>query len=301
MSELLHVFKALGDPTRLRLLSILQEGTFNVNELVGVIEMGQSRVSRHLKILSDAGLVIPRREGSWVYYSLASGWSATGGWLPELSTELSIDAADRGRVDRCLRERRSRSESFFRGVAESWDVERDALVGPPDYLGRLVSEAGQGHALSVDLGTGTGLLLRELSAISDRVIGIDASREMLDVAGENTRDVGGIDLRLGALEHLPLADAQADLAVAHMVLHHVAHPPQALGEIHRILKPGGRLLLADFRNHDREVYRERLGDLWLGFSEDQLSDWLQSADLVVEDRFELSEEPERPAMFLWLA
>jgi ArsR family transcriptional regulator len=315
MDPFAPIFKALGDATRLRVLRVLLSGAFNVNELVGILDLGQSRASRHLKILLDAGLVSARREGSWVYYTLSDRWSGSartdsepGRFLRILAKELdgtngasaSAAARDRLAVERCLGERRRSAETFFRDVANDWDSRRDQFQGPSDHLNQLVSSLQTTEGTIVDLGTGTGVLLERLSSRAERVIGVDAAAEMLDVARANVASSGidNVDLRLGTLEHLPLPDGEADVMVANMVLHHVAHPPDAIREIHRGLREGGRVLVADFLAHGEESYRERLGDLWLGFEPRDIERWLDEGEFDIEDSAEMPEAENRPGVLL---
>jgi ArsR family transcriptional regulator len=318
MSSLLNTLKALGDETRLRILRVLRLGAFNVNELVGVLGMGQSRVSRHLKILLEADLVTARRQGSWVYYELSGRWSrAPGGkgadFLRPLAEDLDVEFdGDRQAVDACFQRRREQAAQFFRGVAERWDRHRDQVQGRPRYLDRLAAslrgpsgggEEEQRAGTVVDLGTGTGVLLSRLSPVAERVIGIDQSQEMLRRARQNVTRWGlrNVELRLGALEHLPLCDGEADAMVANMVLHHVADPPQALREVRRGLRAGGKLVLAELATHGEENYREELGDLWLGFERAELERWLLEARLALESCDEERDDPGRPGVLLLVA
>ena len=313
MDPLVPIFKALGDGTRLRVLRVLRTGSFNVNELVSILEIGQSRVSRHLKILLDAGLVSARREGQWVFYTLTGLWSGgangasqPGRFLRILSRELDSanDAVDSERdqlaVQRCLEERRRRAGTFFRDVADDWDSHRDRIQGPSEHLDQLVHSLEGTVGTVVDLGTGTGVLLERLCARAKQVIGIDAASEMLEVAREKTTrsGIGNVDLRLGTFEHLPLLDGEADVMVANMVLHHVANPPDAIREVHRGLRRGGRFLLADFVAHEEESYREHLGDLWLGFEPHDVERWLDEGEFEIETSAEISGAANRPDLLL---
>ena len=299
--------KGLADETRLRLVSILQSGAFNGNELGGILAMGQSRVSRHLKILHDAGLVEARREGVWVYYRLSDPWSAHRSpgsqprlrYLRLLRHELSaVVDGDREAVERCLQRRRETANDFFRRVAPEWDDQRDEVQGRPGHLESVAEVLGDSETV-VDLGTGTGVLLPTLSQQAKSVIGIDASAEMRHVARRiaDRRKLNNVELRLGTVEHLPVPDAAADAIVANMVLHHVAHPPDALREIRRVLRPRGRFVLADLAEHSDEAYREKLGDLWLGFARDEIERWLDEAGFEV-DQFQELENGESPAILL---
>ena len=317
MDAVLTTLKALGDDTRLRLLGTLRRGAFHVNELVRILSMGQSRVSRHLKILLDAGLVTTRREGNAVYYSLEAAWHesqpgsgrATDPFLPAMflrelgqalaAREFPDAAADQAAIAQCLDERRTHAARFFKDVAGEWDAHRDSIQGPPWYLEQLAEVLGTSDTV-VDLGTGTGVLLASLSPRARRVIGIDRQEEMLQVARRNVAEakLGNIELRLGALEHLPVPDAEADSMVAHMVLHHVSHPPDALREIHRGLQPGGRFVIAELAAHTEQSYREHLGDLWLGFEPENLKAWLDAAGFEIEQLEEIPSHDERPDVVL---
>ena len=312
MQSCLSTVKALADETRLRIVRILMTGSYNVNELVGILSMGQSRVSRHLKILSDAGLVRAQRQGTWVYYGLTGLWESESetGFLPSFADELSADplrsiAADDRGIRSCLRRRRKQAEQFFSTVAEREDSQRDEIEGPADHhslIGELLSACSASRELStvVDLGTGTGRLLSLLGRNARQVVGIDGAREMLEVARRRSEEAGAmeVEFRLGSLEHLPLGDGEADAMVANMVLHHVANPLEVLREVHRGLAPGGLFLLADYQAHERESHREKLGDLWLGFDRNELSGWLELAGFEIETERELAGNRRRPGVFV---
>jgi ArsR family transcriptional regulator len=180
-----------------------------------------------------------------------------------------------GAAIRAVLERRRRATSaFFRRAAPEWDALRDVALGPPTHLEKLVELVGRPETV-VDLGTGTGVLLERLAPIAHHVIGVDSSPEMLDLArhraGPNT------ELRLGALEHLPLRDGEADAMTANLVLHHLANPPEALREMSRGLRAGGRLVIADLEEHDRESFWQTLGAQWPGFRQEEISHWLANA------------------------
>ncbi len=307
MDFYLTSFKALADETRLRIVCVLRSSAFNVNELVSVLDMGQSRVSRHLRILLDAGLVEARREGVWVYYRLSDRWRQSGRsrngnsnlrYLRVLARELHHGRDGRA-VDACLQKRREKASQFFKGVAADWDRQRDSVQGRPEHLDRLAESLGSTGTV-VDLGTGTGILLSRLSRRAETVIGIDVSNEMLQVARRNVEAQGlnNVDLRLGAVEHLPVADHQADAMVANMVLHHVANPADALREVHRGLRPEGLFLLANLATHSEENYREKLGHLWLGFERQEIEAWLEEANFELKEFTQLPEEENRPAVIL---
>lgn len=293
MKALLPIAKGLAHETRLRILRILARGPFTVNEMVGVLGQGQSHVSHHLKILSESGLVAGERHGTHVFYSLVAAdgiETPQGRLLSWLSDELARgQGPDDTALTACLLQRSERARRFFSEKASDWDHLRDRVMGPPDYLLRL-AEAMDGVALAVDLGTGTGSLLRHLGSHVERVIGVDASAEMLEVARGNLTRWGlqNVDLRLGTLEHLPMGDGEADGAVANMVLHHLHHPLAALREIRRVLEREGRLLVVELSAHEDESFRDILGDHWLGIPPERLEQWLAEAAFAPESLEEVT-------------
>jgi ArsR family transcriptional regulator len=303
MDPRLRVLKATADPTRLRILRILREGPFAVVELTGILGVGQSSVSRHLRILSEAGLVEVRRSGTWAWYSLREEADAFPTRLLEVLSggEPSLNG-DQASVDRVLADRRRVTSELFRRRAPEWDRVREDLLVPSAHLEGLVRSL-DGAATVVDLGTGTGALLARLAGRDRRVIGVDASAEMLELARERVQAQGPAqaDLRLGTLEHLPLGDAEADAMVAHMVLHHVADPPGVLREIHRGLAAGGRLLVVDLQDGGEPSFWEALGAQWPGFRPDELRGWLERAgfqDIRFESAGPAAGRADRPKSFL---
>ena len=278
--------KALGDPARLQLARLLIAGSFNVSELIRVLGAGQSTVSRNLRILMDAGLLASRREGRLIYYAWRTDLSDSALdlqlWVAAHSPSLGAELARR--LHEVWDERRARSTSFFGDRAREHD--RDAWLGSADCLPRLLEQV-PGQGIVVDLGTGTGRILPELSRLAERIIAVDASPTMLEQARRRAgaSGIADIDFRLGDLAHLPLQDGEVDAVLANMVLHHAPEPAQAVAEIHRVLRPGGRLLLGDFLPHDEEWMRDRFADQWLGFSTSDISHWLGEAgfaDLSIE-------------------
>ena len=304
MDPRLRALKATADPTRLRILRILREGPFAVRELTGILGVGQSSVSRHLRILAEAGLAGVRRAGTWAWYSLPEGDVDA---FPDGLLRLLADGepplnGDREAVDRVLAERRAATSELFRQRAAEWDRVREDLLVPSPHLDTLAGRLA-GSSVVVDLGTGTGALLERLAGANRRVIGVDASAEMLDVARDRVQDIGTerAELRLGTLEHLPLRDAEADAMVAHMVLHHVADPPGVLREIRRGLAPGGRLLIVDLEDGGEPSFWESLGAQWPGFRPEELRGWLNRAGFR-DVRFEFAPpvdgREDRPKSFL---
>lgn len=288
----LDTFKALADPCRLRLVAILLHGEFTVQELTRILGMGQSRISRHLKILSEAGILGVKRQGTWSYYRVGGDNRFFAAIRPVLEQELAT-LPDQGRdlaaVAAVLEERRQRSREFFDRHARQWDDLARTLLPVPEYRRHLLTLVPEGGTL-VEIGVGTGGLLAELAVRADRVIGVDHSPAMLAEARQRLTDNGitGIDLRLGEMTHLPLPDGSAGSVLLNMVLHHAADPPAVLAEIRRVLQPGGLLLIADLARHEREAAREQLADQWLGFDETELTGWLRGAGFgdIVHERIE---------------
>lgn len=278
--KILTQTKALADETRLRLLGVLAVHELNVGEIVQVLGMGQSRISRHLKILMDAGLVVCQRHGLWAFYSSSSsnGSGALLSAVLEGLRDLPEHRQDLERAAQVLNDRRLSTTRFFDSVASDWNrLSREMLgdfaLGPAIMESLEASETGT----VVDLGCGPGLLLGHLAGAAGRVIGVDNSARMLDAAAKLLPEGPEVSLRIGDLEHLPLRDGEADAAIMSLVLHHLPAPQQGIAEMGRVVRPGGRAVLADFLLHDNEALRTRYGDRWLGFSPDDLSLWLERA------------------------
>ncbi len=284
---MLQTLKSLADPSRLRLTAILLRGEFTVQELTRIMGTGQSRVSHHLKALTEAGVLAVKRQGTWNYYRAGGDSPFFAAIRPALEqglADLPHREEDLTAVAQILEERRDRSREFFDRHARQWDDLARTLLPAPDYREILLSRLPQGKSV-VEIGLGTGGLLPALAARSATVIGVDHSPAMLDEARRRLTEenVSGVELRLGEMTHLPLTDRSADCAVLAMVLHHAADPQAVLGEIKRVLVPGGLLLVADLARHEREWVRERLADQWLGFDEEELTAWLTAAGFVQID------------------
>ena len=300
------VFKTLADPTRLRILALLEREELAVQELMEVLGMAQSRVSRHLGILRDAAVVRDRREGTFVLYQLAlpqSGpWRAA--WEVAVA-DLRQDPGsqrDEAALARVLEARTSRSRSFFDAVGPEWDALRkvwsDDLLRARALV-RLVPEGLR----AVDVGTGTGVLALELAQLGVRVVAVDRSSRMLDAARArmDAAGVAGIELRAGDASALPLADGEVDAAFAHMVLQYLAAPGEALREMARVVRPGGRVVVADFTSHERTWMREELGVLRLGFGREEVAGFFEAAGLEglrFEEQPPSSRGADLPATFI---
>jgi len=271
---------SLADTTRSRLLLLLDRRELPVSQLCAVMQLPQSTVSRHLKALADAGWVSSRAEGASNVYTMTRELDAAARRLWALVREqvggTPASAEDQRRLLASLSERRAKSQEFFSSSAGQWDRVRDELFGDRFHLAALAALA-QPDWIVGDLGCGTGQVSAVLAPFVARVIAVDASPAMLQAARKRLTLLDNIDLRRGDLEALPIDDGRLDLATIMLVLHHVPEPARAIAEVARVLKPGGRLVLVDMLPHDREVYRQQMGHLWLGFPEDQTRALLSEA------------------------
>jgi ArsR family transcriptional regulator len=278
---LLESLHALADPTRCRMLWLLDQHELTVSELCSVLQLPQSTVSRHLKTLADAGWVVSRRDGTSRYYALAIGeasgahariWGLT---REELAGRAGLDQ-DARRLARILARRSDASRQFFASTAGQWDSVRRELFGDDFSLRALAGLLPSTWTVG-DLGCGTGVTTAALAPFVARVIGVDGSDGMLATARTRLGAVANVELRQGALEALPIDTSMLDAATLVLVLHHLPSPASALAEAFRVLKPGGRLLIVDMAPHDREEYRREMGHVWLGFSDEHLARLLSQA------------------------
>ncbi len=286
MPDLLQSHKALADETRLRLLRLLSRSPLNVNEVIDILRMGQSRISRHLRILAEAGLVTRRREGTWIYYErspdpeekLVADMLLLVG---EHERALPYFEADMQRMEAAIERRRQQTRSFFDSRRDGDELRHQSLEGA--YYRQVALSLLPDHCDTIlDLGTGSGLLLPALLERANKVIAVDASSTMLDLARVSAgADVDRCDFRLGDLEHLPVRDGEANAVMACMVLHHVSTPAVAMEEAHRALGEGGELDIVDLARHEDESLRE-LADLWLGFQPAEMRRWLKASGFDVE-------------------
>jgi DNA-binding transcriptional ArsR family regulator len=277
----LEILKALADPSRLRLLGVVLHGEFTVQELTRILAMGQSRVSRHLKILTDAGILSVKRQGTWGYYRLNGKDPFFRDLWPALEKRLENLPEGKGDLNRLFQvfeDRRGRSRDFFNQHARQWDILARQILPVAEYHGTLLEEVPRCEVV-VEIGVGTGILLHPLSLKAPKVVGVDHSPAMMEQALYRCRDEGlaGVELRLGEMGHLPLKDREAGCVLLNMVLHHADQPLPVLKEINRILSPGGTLVIADLQRHEIEWVRERMADLWLGFERRELENWLAVA------------------------
>ena len=271
---ILDHLSALADTTRSRILLLLDRHELTVSELCSIMQLPQSTVSRHLKALSDSGWISARGEGTSNLYAMTRDEldaSARRLWALVREQVGSTSAAvhDQRRVQTVVAERRTKSQEFFSSSAGQWDRMRDDLFGERVHLAALAAFAGAEWTVG-DLGCGTGQMTSALAPFVARVIAVDASAAMLQAARKRLQGFDNVELRRGDLEALPVDDALLDAATLTLVLHHLPEPQRALAEVARVLKPNGRLLIVDMLPHDRDNYRQQMGHVWLGFSEEHI-------------------------------
>lgn len=288
-SDALAIFRALADPTRLRIFHLLREMELSIGELAQVLGQSQPRVSRHVKILADAGLAERRKEGSWVFLGLgpdacvAPLFAAIDDWNRDGEDAWSV--ADRTRLAAVRADRAASAARYFADHAEEWDAIRSLHVPESAVEQRILTLlADMPVGRMVDIGTGTGRMIELIGRQASSAMGIDRSPEMLRLARVKLAEAGldHAELRQGDMYALPIADGGADLVVLHQVLHFAQHPAAAIAESARLLGPGGRLLIVDFASHDVEELRTRDAHARLGFGDDQINGWFQSAGLGLE-------------------
>ena len=281
MSSTLRSLRALSDPTRLRIIALLEKDELSVNELQEVTRMGQSRISTHLGLLQDARLVQSRREGKRTFYRLLPTLAGTSAEVVQLATrgarELPDYDGDQINLKRILARRREQEQVYFNQVAGRFD----RVYGP----GR--SWQAFGHLLLhilpplvvADLGAGEGLIAELLARRCKRVIAVDNSEKIVAFGAAKARknNLKNLEFRLGDLQNPPIDPESVDLVILSQALHHGANPGEAVRAAHRILKPGGQVIILDLAQHKFEKAHELYGDQWLGFAESDLQKWLEAA------------------------
>lgn len=285
MTMALDIFRALADATRLRILALLRAMELSVGELAQVLGQSQPRVSRHVKILVDAGLAERRKEGSWVFVALGRAAvvdpvaAALDAWSAQEVDHWTV--ADAARLAAVRADRAASAAAWFEGHAGEWDAIRSLHVAESEVEAAMAEVLGDGDlGTLIDIGTGTGRMLELFAGQADSALGIDRSSEMLRLARAKLSERGlSAELRQADLYALPMADQAADVAILHHVLHFAQQPGAAIAEAARVLGPGGRLLIADFAPHDREDLRTRDAHTRLGFGDDQMATWFAAAGL----------------------
>ena len=288
-------FQGLADPSRLRILALLRTMELAVGEIAQVLGQSQPRVSHHVRVLDEARLIERRKEGSWVYLGLASAaapdvlFALADQWL-DSDTEALFDS-DAARLDSIRADRAEAARRYFEAHAATWDSIRSLHVAECEIEAAIVGAmADEPLGALLDIGTGTGRMLELFARTADGAIGVDRSSEMLRLARVKLDSAGiaGASLRQGDMSSLPLGDRSVDSILLHQVLHYAQAPGTAIAEAARVLRPGGRLLVIDFAQHDREELRNQDAHLRLGFADDAMRGWFAASGLAMDriDRLE---------------
>ncbi len=284
--QIVGLLKAAGETTRLRLLAVLAEGELSVKDITEIVGQSQPRVSRHLKLLADAGLVSRHAEGAWAYYRLAEGGEPgqLARWLADhIDAADPLLIADKRALQRVRLEQEAAAAAFFAGVAESWDRLRGLHVPEAAIEQQILDVVGDRKlSLVLDLGTGTGRMLELLADRYTRGLGIDSSREMLGVARAKLTAAGitHAQVRLGDISAMEPGGEPADLIIFHQVLHYFDDPGRIISPARRALSPHGRMLVVDFAPHRLEFLRDEQAHRRLGISSDQMSGWADACGLA---------------------
>ena len=311
LEALLAGLRAGGDPTRLRLLMLLSRGDLNVKDLTQILGQSQPRISRHLKLLTEAGLIDRFREGSWAFYRLADTGAAAAlarRIVALLRTDEPVVARDLERLAAVKEERAQAAQNYFRDQAADWDRLRALHVDEHEVESAMLAAVGAGpFERLLDIGTGTGRILELFAPRISRGVGVDSSHEMLSFARAKL-ERGGFDhcqVRHGDLFNLPFEAASFDIVTIHQVLHYLDDPAAAVHEAARMLSPGGALLIVDFAPHELEFLREEQAHRRLGFSSEQLGPWIGEAGLALEAETRFAGPDSGPkgglTVLLWLA
>jgi ArsR family transcriptional regulator len=283
--QAVDVLRAAGEPTRLRILALLAREELAVLELCRVLDQSQPRVSRHLKLLAEAGLVERFPDGAWVFYRLTGagrGCEVVDEVLARVNPDDPILARDRRKLDDVQAERAGTAAAYFAENAAQWDRIRSLYVSDADVEAEIVRAAGPHHfGRLVDLGSGTGRMLTLLAPQADQALGLDLSQQMLNIARRNVAEAGlaNVELRHGDIFDTRLPEGGADLVVVHQVLHYLGDPAAAVKEAARIVSADGKLIIVDFAPHKLEFLREQHQHRRLGFSDEEMARWLDEAGL----------------------
>lgn len=309
VEDTLAALRAVGEATRLRLVALLAESELTVKDATAILGQSQPRISRHLKLLTEAGLILRFPEGSWVYYRLAD--DAAGSFARDLVARISQEdpvlAADRERFQAIRKAKADEAAAYFAAKAATWDTERSLHASDGDVEQALLRVLGDKPFQSfLDLGTGTGRLLELLSDRYVSALGVDASHDMLSVARANLSRIGlnHAQVRHGDIYALNVPPRSFDVVAIHQVLHFLDDPARALAEAARALRPGGRLLIIDFAPHELEFLRDSHAHRRLGFGHEQMQRWVEALDLEMERVTDIAPQTDlenKLTVTLWLA
>lgn len=303
--QTIEVLRAAGEPTRLRVLSLLAGEELSVMELSRILEQSQPRVSRHLKLMADSGLIERFPDGARVFYRLSSDLRARR-LIDTVLDMLDVSAgeADDRRLEDVRREREIAAGAYFERIAPQWDRIRSLYVSETAVEAAILRASGEGpFERVVDLGTGSGRMLTLLGARARMSVGLDLSQNMLNLARANVTKAGldKVELRHGDIFATRLPQQSADLVLVHQVLHYLADPAAAVAEAARLVTPGGRLLIVDFAPHALEHLREEHQHRRLGFSDDEMRRWLTGAGLEPSAAIALPPDTEGLTVSIWTA
>ena len=289
METLLQKFRAVSEPTRMRLLALCAEEELTVKDLTEILGQPQSGISRHLRQLCESQLLERRQEGTWAFYKISSdgfGRRVARSILDLLPTGDDQLALDRERLRILRRDRASEAELLFSELAPRWDEVRKFHVDEVNVESAL-KQCLSGREVTdlLDVGTGTGRVLELMAADIKRGVGIDTSRGMLGLARTKLRNARAKNChaRFGDMYKVPFARASFDVVVIHMVLHYAEEPARVLKEASRVLRPGGQLVVVDFAAHQLEFLRKDYAHRRLGFEDTEMAAWFQTADLKFEN------------------
>ncbi|MEO6340833.1 MAG: metalloregulator ArsR/SmtB family transcription factor [Caulobacteraceae bacterium] len=300
-----EMLRAAGEPTRLRILALLAHEELAVMELGQVLDQSQPRVSRHLKLLTEAGLVERFPDGAWVFYRLSAEEPARGfvdQALGLVSADDPVATRDHERLEAVRQARAGDAAGYFARNAARWDEIRSLYVSEADVEDAILAAAGPGpFRRLIDLGTGSGRMLTLLGPRTESALGLDLSHQMLNVARLHAAEAGlkNVELRHGDIFATGLPTGCADLVVVHRVLHYVGDPARAVAEAARLVRFGGRLLIVDFAPHELEFLRQDHQHRRLGFSDEEIGRWLESAGLSRERTVALPPASEGLTVKLW--
>lgn len=297
MEVLLSALRAAGEPTRLRLLVLCAHMDLTVSQLVQVLGQSQPRVSRHLKLLWEAGLLERHREGSWVFFRLSTrgaGADLARTIVDALPHDDPVMQLDLERLERIRRDRERLAAEYFKRNSAQWDQIRSLYVDEALVEAKLQEMFATGAVGDLlDIGTGTGRIVKALAPQVGRAVGVDLSHEMLTVARANLeRDqIRNCAVRHGDMYRLPMESGSFDAVTIHQVLHFAERPAAVIAEASRLLRPGGQLIVVDFAKHELEHLRDEHAHTWLGFHDEEIDDWCRKAHLDVSRPVALSGMP----------
>lgn len=286
MDQLLAALRAAAETTRLRILALLAKGELTVGELVKILEQSQPRVSRHLKLMCEAGLLDRFQEGTVVFYRLADkgvGEQLSKALVPLVPEDDDGFGHDLRALAEIRRERSAKAQGYFAANADSWDEIRSLHVSEEQVEAALLElHGGETHGRFLDVGTGTGRMLELFAPYVDQATGIDVSRDMLAVARSHLaqKELGNCQVRQGDMYALGVEPASQDLVVFHQVLHFAEEPARAVKEAAAALASGGKILIADFAPHQEEFLRSEHAHRRLGFDEDEIIHMGEQAGLA---------------------